>query len=130
MIARGIFYSMRLIELRRHDVRVRLVGRGTGDLDQDREALSALYNATGGPDWTDNTGWATGDSDLASWYGLTINETDLFVSEVDLSGNNLQGQTSFVSWVAAMISTIQYSTGCSLSLCTTITVSGIIRAVQ
>ncbi|CAB1104613.1 unnamed protein product [Ectocarpus sp. CCAP 1310/34] len=68
-----------------------------GDLELDREALIALYNATGGPDWTYNDGWATGDSDMASWYGLTINETTSFVSSISLTKNNLEGRSYMVS---------------------------------
>lgn len=60
-----------------------------GDLDVDREALLALYDATGGADWTDNTGWSTDDDDLSLWYGVTVDGT--FVSELNLDTNNLKG---------------------------------------
>lgn len=65
-----------------------------GDLEQDREVLLTLYNATGGPEWTYNDGWATGDADMSSWYGLSINATGLnaHVSRVSLGKNNLQGR--------------------------------------
>ncbi|CAM9398006.1 unnamed protein product, partial [Ectocarpus fasciculatus] len=62
-----------------------------GDLEQDREILLTLYNATGGPDWNYNDGWATNDSDMTSWYGLAINETGSYVSTVSLVRNNLHG---------------------------------------
>ncbi|CAM9199689.1 unnamed protein product, partial [Ectocarpus sp. 12 AP-2014] len=62
-----------------------------GDLEGDREALLTLYNETGGPEWTDNDGWATNSSDMNSWYGLSINETGSYVSRVSLEKNNLQG---------------------------------------
>ncbi|CAM9968731.1 unnamed protein product [Ectocarpus sp. 6 AP-2014] len=62
-----------------------------GDLEQDREVLITLYNATGGPNWNFNDGWATGDSDMTSWYGLSINETGSYVSSISLIRNNLQG---------------------------------------
>ncbi|CAM9776414.1 unnamed protein product, partial [Ectocarpus sp. 12 AP-2014] len=62
-----------------------------GDLEQDREVLLTLYNATGGPDWNYNDGWATDDSDMTSWYGLSINEIGSFVSRISLIRNNLQG---------------------------------------
>ena len=35
----------------------------------DRHALEALYRATGGDDWVDNTNWLT-DEPLGSWYGV------------------------------------------------------------
>ena len=38
----------------------------------DRAALVALYNATDGPNWVDNTNWLT-DAPLGEWYGV---ETD------------------------------------------------------
>ena len=34
----------------------------------DRAALEALYDATGGPSWTDSTSWKT-DAPLGEWYG-------------------------------------------------------------
>lgn len=64
-----------------------------GDLEQDREVLITLYNATGGPDWNYNDGWATDDSDMTSWYGLSINETGSYVSSISLIRNNLQGES-------------------------------------
>ena len=36
----------------------------------DRAALVALYNATDGPNWVDNTNWLT-DAPLGEWYGVT-----------------------------------------------------------
>ena len=35
----------------------------------DRVALEALYRATGGDDWTDNTNWLS-DEPLGEWYGV------------------------------------------------------------
>lgn len=67
----------------------------TADLVLDREVLQELYEATGGAGWSDNTGWVTDDEDMASWYGLTLDEDGLSVLEVDLSRNNLQGQTNY-----------------------------------
>ena len=36
----------------------------------DRAALVALYNATDGPNWVDNTNWLT-DAPLGEWYGVS-----------------------------------------------------------
>ena len=36
----------------------------------DRDALIAFYNATDGPNWTDNTNWCS-DEPLDTWYGVT-----------------------------------------------------------
>ena len=39
----------------------------------DREILEALFNATGGPDWTHNENWLT-DAPLEEWYGVDVDE--------------------------------------------------------
>ncbi len=46
--------------------------RPRGSVSGDRAALVALYNATDGPNWIDNTNWLT-DAPLGEWYGV---ETD------------------------------------------------------
>ena len=50
----------------------------------DRAALIALYNATDGPNWVDNTNWLS-DAPLGEWYGV---ETDASgrVVELELHG--------------------------------------------
>ena len=61
---------------------------GIGSLD-DRAALVALHNATGGDDWEDNDNWLT-DAPLDEWDGV---ETDVNgrVIILDLAGNDLAG---------------------------------------
>ncbi|CAM9525713.1 unnamed protein product, partial [Hapterophycus canaliculatus] len=65
-------------------------------LDADRETLYVFYKATGGADWEYNTGWATGDSDMSEWYGVTIadndDDGDSSVTEIFLVSNNLEGR--------------------------------------
>lgn len=39
----------------------------------DRAALAALYNATDGPNWTNNDGWLT-DRPLRDWFGVEVAE--------------------------------------------------------
>ncbi len=41
--------------------------------DSDREALVALYEATDGPNWRNNTNWIT-DKPLDEWHGVQLNE--------------------------------------------------------
>ena len=56
---------------------------GTADIvvaNPDRAALVALYNATNGPNWLDNTNWLT-DAPLGEWYGV---DTDNFGRVVGL----------------------------------------------
>ena len=50
----------------------------------EREALVALYNATDGPNWVDNTNWLT-DAPLAQWYGVDTDNAGRVVS-LDLGG--------------------------------------------
>ena len=56
----------------------------------DKAALEALYNATNGPSWTDNTHW-TSDAPLSSWYGVTTN-SDGRVTRLELDDNGLRGK--------------------------------------
>ncbi len=50
----------------------------------DREVLVALYNATGGPNWRDNTNWLT-DKPLGEWYGVDTDASGRVV-RLDLAG--------------------------------------------
>ena len=59
--------------------------------DTDREALVALYNATGGPSWVDNDHWLS-DVPISQWYGVTTDDITGRVTELDLSYNQLSGE--------------------------------------
>ena len=50
----------------------------------DRAALVALYNATDGPNWVDNTNWLT-DAPLGEWYGVGTDRQGRVV-RIDLAG--------------------------------------------
>ena len=50
----------------------------------DRAALVALYEATDGPNWTDNTNWLS-DAPLGEWHGVETDGAGRVV-ELDLSG--------------------------------------------
>ena len=59
----------------------------------DYEALVALYNATDGDNWTNNTGWdinqdPNNNTVNSSWYGITISGNR--VRRISLSSNNLK----------------------------------------
>jgi len=56
----------------------------------EREALIAIYNATGGPNWRNNYGWLGPWGTESSWYGVRLDEYD-HVIELDLGFNNLTG---------------------------------------
>ncbi len=55
---------------------------------QDSLALVALYNATNGSSWTNNSNWLSGP--VYQWYGITINNQGR-VTGIDLHNNNLSG---------------------------------------
>ena len=55
----------------------------------DREALIAFYNATDGPNWTDNTNWCS-DEPLDTWYGVTT-DSEGRVTRISLANNGLSG---------------------------------------
>ncbi|CAM9381152.1 unnamed protein product [Ectocarpus sp. 12 AP-2014] len=59
----------------------------------DREALVALYNATGGPNWKQDGNWNT-DADLSQWHGIKTNDQGRVVA-LSLNSNNLQGILRF-----------------------------------
>lgn len=56
----------------------------------DIATLKALYDSTGGGDWSRSEGWL-GDGDLSDWHGVSTDYTGQ-VTELDLSGNGLDGQ--------------------------------------
>lgn len=53
-----------------------------------RDVLMALYNATGGDQWTNKANW--GSQEIENWYGVTVEDKD--VVAIDLSNNNLKGK--------------------------------------
>ena len=55
----------------------------------DRDVLVALYNATGGADWTNNTNWLT-NTPMGQWYGVTTDSQGR-VTELNLTSNQLKG---------------------------------------
>ncbi len=58
--------------------------------ETDREALVALYNATGGPKWLSNDNWLS-DAPTSDWHGVTTDDSG-HVIELDLDGNRLRGE--------------------------------------
>ena len=75
-----------------------------GSVETDRRALVALFDATGGVNWTDNTNWKTA-APLNQWYGVQTNLAGRVVS-LDLRGNALDGSIpsrlgdlTYLSWL-------------------------------
>ena len=65
---------------------------GTGvecDPISDRDILSILYRATGGPDWTTRDNWMT-DAPLEEWHGVDVDAEGRVIS-LQLPSNNLKG---------------------------------------
>jgi len=52
------------------------------------DALVALYNATGGENWTNSTNWLS-EKPASEWYGVDI--INIHVSNINLNDNNLGG---------------------------------------
>ena len=70
-------------------------GTATGDftltiIRPELAALHALYNATGGANWTNSGNWLS-DAPLSDWHGIKTDD-DGRVTEIYLIGNNLSGQ--------------------------------------
>ncbi len=67
-------------------------GSTTCGTSSDIQALEAIYNALGGPDWHNNGGWM--DDDLfCLWYGIECDMEEKMIIGIDLSENNLLGAT-------------------------------------
>ncbi len=52
--------------------------------------LEALYDSTGGDNWTDKTNWLT-SGDMSTWFGVILTPEKCFVSQLNLDNNNLVG---------------------------------------
>ena len=61
-----------------------------GSVATDRAALEALYDATGGAGWTDNTNWKTAVP-LGEWFGVTTDAAGR-VTRLEVSGAGLTGR--------------------------------------
>ena len=60
-----------------------------GDANTDRDALAALYNATNGSSWQDNTNWLS-NQPLGDWLGVDT-DADGRVTRLNLDFNQLSG---------------------------------------
>ena len=62
----------------------------TGSVDGDRAALVALYNATNGANWTNNTNWLS-DKPLGEWHGVRTDDATGRVVLLSLYDNQMSG---------------------------------------
>ena len=58
--------------------------------ERDRAALVAIYNATDGPNWTENSNWLS-DAPLDQWAGVTTDDAGSVI-KLELWTNNLSGE--------------------------------------
>ena len=63
---------------------------------QPRTALTAFYNAAGGPSWYNNTGWLDDSTQPCSWYGVVCS-SELNV-ELKVMSNGLTGTIAAELW--------------------------------
>ena len=61
-----------------------------GTVETDRAALVALYDSTGGDNWTSNTNWKS-DKPLNEWYGIEADSTGRVESIEFHTQNGLTG---------------------------------------
>jgi len=73
----------------------------------DRTILVALYNATNGANWYNNTNWLS-DAPLGEWHGVITDQTDR-VAELDLAHNRLAGAIPAELGSLASLSVLQLS---------------------
>ena len=66
-----------------------LVQTGASSPTTDRAALVALYNTTGGANWTDNRNWLS-NAPMVEWYGVTTDASGRVI-ELNLDSNQLTG---------------------------------------
>ena len=69
-------------------IAVTVEGEG-GTASADRAALEALYDATGGASWADDTNWKT-SAPLGDWHGVTTDASGR-VTRLELDDNGLAG---------------------------------------
>ena len=59
-------------------------------VETNREALIALYNATGGPNWTNNANWLS-DTPVGEWHGVVADSAGGVIA-LQLGSNGLRGE--------------------------------------
>jgi Leucine-rich repeat (LRR) protein len=57
----------------------------------ERDALVAVYQSTNGPAWTDRTNWLGAVGTECTWYGVSCDETQSNVIDLELQDNHLDG---------------------------------------
>lgn len=68
----------------------------------EHDALVAIYNATGGPNWTNHTGWNGKPRTECGWFGVTCDAAGDHVIQLSLGSNNLTGALPALSGLPAL----------------------------
>ena len=84
-----------------------------GSVDTDRAALEVLYDATGGPGWTNAGNWKS-DAPPGDWYGVATDATGRVVS-LDLYDNGLVGSIPSAVGALAHLETLALTSNASLT---------------
>jgi hypothetical protein len=63
----------------------------SGETENERESLEAIYFATNGQNWTNNDKWMNFTVSHCKWYGISCDDLG-YVTSIDLQNNNLEGQ--------------------------------------
>jgi hypothetical protein len=87
----------------------------TGIHKPDCEVLLTFYNATGGPNWTNRTGWAVDTTPCSGWFGVTCVGDRVFSIIMEQSpndpGNNLIGSVPADLGNLTLLDTLDLASG-------------------
>ena len=81
------------LTLERNPITLTIEDPCNGTLANERQILIGFYNATNGPNWTNNTNWDT-DAPLSEWYGIAMSSDNCHIETIGLNNNNLSGTIS------------------------------------
>jgi hypothetical protein len=76
---------------------------------QEREALAALYNKTGGRNWLQQKNWNQAPGSENTWQGITCDAANTTVLKIEMPGNRLQGVLPLDLQVFANLTTLDLS---------------------
>ena len=79
----------------------------------DRETLIAIYNATDGPNWTQQDNWLS-ETHISTWYGITTNDVGR-VTRIELAGVGMAGpipvELAELAHLDSLIASVNHLTG-------------------
>ena len=75
-------------------------------LEAQYTGLEALYNATGGEQWTFSTGWGDAVLGVCGWHGVTCDSSGQNVTALSLAGNGLAGNLATAAELFDIVSLV------------------------